>query len=114
MTINFTLSKSQQAFRDYAHEIAVEEMRPISLECDRSEKIPESFFLAMQQRFWAGSAGQARMQTSEGEEKQENVLSLLSQEEMAWGDAALSTAIPGPGLAAPPIPSQASAAAPGR
>jgi len=31
---------------------------------------------------------------------------LLSQEEMAWGDAALSTAIPGPGLAAPPILSQ--------
>lgn len=106
MTINFTLSKSQQAFREYAHQVAVEEMRPISLECDRSEKVPESFFLAMQQRFWAGSAGQARMQAAEGEEKQENVLSLLSQEEMAWGDAGLSTAIPGPGLAAPPILSQ--------
>lgn len=103
--IHFTLSESQKAFRDYAHQVAVEEMRPISLECDRSEKIPESFFLAMQQRFWAGSSGQARMQAS-GEEKQENILSLLSQEEMAWGDAALSTAIPGPGLAAPPILSQ--------
>jgi acyl-CoA dehydrogenase len=34
------------------------------------------------------------------------VLSILSQEEMAWGDAGLSTAIPGPGLAAPPILSQ--------
>jgi acyl-CoA dehydrogenase len=103
--LNFTLSKSQEAFRDYAHQVAVEEMRPISLECDRSEKIPDSFFTHMQQRFWAGSAGQARMQASE-EEKQENVLSVLSQEEMAWGDAALSTAIPGPGLAAPPILSQ--------
>ncbi|GAC1394175.1 MAG: acyl-CoA dehydrogenase family protein [Ktedonobacteraceae bacterium] len=103
--LNFTLSTAQEAFRDYAHQVAVEEMRPISLECDRSEKIPEHFFLSMQQRFWAGSAGQARMQAS-GEEKQENVLSILSQEEMAWGDAALSTAIPGPGLAAPPILSQ--------
>ncbi len=101
--INFTLSKSQMAFRDYAHQVAVEEMRPISLECDRSEKIPDSFFWNMQKRFWAGSAAQARLQ---GEERQENVLSMLSQEEMAWGDAALSTAIPGPGLAAPPILSQ--------
>jgi acyl-CoA dehydrogenase len=31
---------------------------------------------------------------------------MLSQEEMAWGDAALASAIPGPGLAAPPILSQ--------
>ena len=38
--IDFTLSKSQQAARDYAHLVALEEMRPISLECDRTEKIP--------------------------------------------------------------------------
>src|SRR5436305_8916133 len=105
--IDFTLSKSQQAARDYAHQVALEEMRPISLECDRTEKIPESFMWNMQRRFWAGAAGQAR--TQEGEEKQDNVLSMLSQEEMAWGDAALSTAIPGPGLAAPPILSQGTA-----
>src|SRR5260221_10264604 len=104
--IDLTLSKSQQAARDYAHQVALEEMRPISLECDRSEKIPESFFWNMQRRFWAGAAGQARTQAQEESEKQENVLSILSQEEMAWGDAALSTAIPGPGLAAPPILSQ--------
>src|SRR2546430_15648722 len=59
----------------------------------------------MQKRFWGGSAAQVRMQAKE-EEKQDNMLSMLSQEEMAWGDAALSTAIPGPGLAAPPILSQ--------
>ena len=105
--VNFTLSKAQEDFRAYAHQVAVEEMRPISLECDRSEKIPDSFFWNMQKRFWAGSAGQARLQSS-GEARQENVLSMLSQEEMAWGDAALSTAIPGPGLAAPPILSQGS------
>jgi len=104
--INFTLSKSQQEARDYAHQVALEEMRPISLECDRTEYIPESFFWNMQRRFWAGAAGQARKQAQAEEEKQNNVLSILSQEEMAWGDAGLSTAIPGPGLAAPPILSQ--------
>jgi acyl-CoA dehydrogenase len=46
------------------------------------------------------------MQAQAEEENQGNILSVLSQEEMAWGDAALSTAIPGPGLAAPPILSQ--------
>src|SRR5438094_8021217 len=60
----------------------------------------------MQRRFWAGAAGQARKQAQAEEEHQNNVLSVLSQEEMAWGDAALSTAIPGPGLAAPPILSE--------
>jgi len=48
--INFTLSKSQQEARDYAHQVALEEMRPISLECDRTESIPESFFWNMQRR----------------------------------------------------------------
>ena len=107
--IDFTLSKTQQAAREYAHQVALEEMRPISLECDRTENIPESFFWNMQKRFWAGAAGQARMQAQDAggeEEKQNNILSVVSQEEMAWGDAALSTAIPGPGLAAPPILSQ--------
>src|SRR5436853_4637656 len=104
--IDFTLSKSQQAARDYAHQVALEEMRPISLECDRTERIPESFFWNMQQRFWGGAAAQARSQAQEEDVKQDNVLSMLAQEEMAWGDAALSTAIPGPGLAAPPILSQ--------
>ena len=107
--IDFTLSKTQQAAREYAHQVALEEMRPISLECDRTENIPESFFWNMQKRFWAGAAGQARMQAQGAggeEEKQNNILSVASQEEMAWGDAALSTAIPGPGLAAPPILSQ--------
>ena len=104
--IDFTLSKAQQAARDYAHQVALEEMRPIALECDRTEQIPESFFWNMQKRYWAGAAGQARQQDTGEEERQQNVLSVLAQEEMAWGDAALSTAIPGPGLAAPPILSQ--------
>src|SRR5579863_3055201 len=104
--IDFTLSKAQLAARDYAHSVAVEEMRPISLECDCTEKIPESFFWNMQKRFWGGAAAQARTQAADDEERQDNVLSVISQEEMAWGDAALSTAIPGPGLAAPPILSQ--------
>ena len=67
--ISCTLSKAQQAARDYAHQVALEEMRPIALECDRTEKIPESFFWNMQKRYWAGAAGQARQQDT-GEEEQ--------------------------------------------
>src|SRR2546429_8841273 len=104
--IDFTLSKSQEEARGYAHQVALEEMRPISLECDRTESIPESFFWNMQRRFWAGAAGQARKQAQVEEERQNNVFSVLSQEEMAWGYAALFTAIPGPGFASPTIFSQ--------
>lgn len=102
--IDFTLSKSQQAARDYAHQVALEEMRPISLQCDQTEEIPESFFWNMQKRYWAGAAGQAYLQEKEENAgNQDSILTVIAQEEMAWGDAALSTAIPGPGLAAPPI-----------
>jgi acyl-CoA dehydrogenase len=104
--IDFTLTKGQEQAREYAHQVALEEMRAISLECDRTEQIPESFFWNMQRRFWGGAAAQAMQQGQEEEEKQRNVYSMISQEEMAWGDAALSSAIPGPGLAAPPILSQ--------
>jgi acyl-CoA dehydrogenase len=77
--IDFTLSKTQQAARDYAHQVALEEMRPISLECDRTEKIPESFFWNMQRRFWGGAAAQARTQAQEeNEPKQDNILSMLA------------------------------------
>jgi acyl-CoA dehydrogenase len=107
--VDFSLTKSQKEAREYAHLVAREEMRTISLECDRNEQIPESFFLHMQKRFWGGAAARGRQQGQEEEERQNNVTSLLSQEEMAWGDAALSTAIPGPGLAAPPILSQGTA-----
>ena len=101
--INFTLSKSQQAFQEYVHQVAVEEMRPISLECDRNEHIPDAFFWNMQKRLSPAAISQVYVQE---EEKQPQVLSMLLNEEIAWGDAALSTALPGPGLAAPPLLSQ--------
>ncbi len=101
--INFTLTTSQLAFRDYLHQVAVEEMRPISLECDRNEHIPDSFFWKVQRRLAPASVPQAHGQ---GEEKQSQIRSMLLNEELAWGDAALSTAIPGPGLAAPPLLAQ--------
>ncbi len=77
--IDFTLTKGQQQARDYAHKVAAEEMRPISLECDRSEKIPDNFFVNMQKRFWGGAAAQGRQQAQEDEERQNNVYSVLSQ-----------------------------------
>lgn len=95
--LNFTLSKSQEAFRDYVHQIALSEMRPISLECDRDERIPEAFFWTLKKRL---------AELPEVAERQPQVLSMLLNEELAWGDAALSTALPGPGLAAPPLLAQ--------
>jgi acyl-CoA dehydrogenase len=103
--LEFTLSKAQEAYRDYQHQLAVEEMRPISLQADLTEGIPESFFWNMQSRLSAESLAPLQAQlASEG--RQNNLLSMLANEEMAWGDAALSTALPGPGLAAPPLLSQ--------
>ncbi|QBD82065.1 acyl-CoA dehydrogenase [Ktedonosporobacter rubrisoli] len=102
--IDFTLSKEQEAFREYAHQVAVEEMRPVSLACDQSENVQEAFFWNMQKRLRASAA--LRPSREPGKARQDNLFSLLLQEEMAWGDAALAISLPGPGLAAPPILSQ--------
>ncbi len=103
--LHLTLSKTQEAYKEYLHLLAVEEMRPISLQCDRDEAIPESFFWNMQRRL--SPAALAPFQADLGSEpRQRNLLSMLMNEEMAWGDAALSSALPGPGLAAPPLLSQ--------
>lgn len=101
--IDFTLTKSQQALRNYIHEVAVEELRPLSLECDRNEQIPEAFFWNMRKRMSPDAVPQVQ---EKGEEKQAQIRSMLINEELAWGDAALSTALPGPGLAAPPLLAQ--------
>ncbi|GHO45405.1 acyl-CoA dehydrogenase family protein [Ktedonospora formicarum] len=105
--IDFRLTTRQQEYREFAHQIALEEMRPISLECNRTEQIPETFFWNMQKRFRGGIDGQAQRYVQEGE-RSAALLAMLANEELAWGDAALTTAIPGPGLAAPPLLSQGS------
>ncbi len=95
--IDFQLSKTEQAAREAAHAIAERELRPISLECDRTESIPDSFFQRMKR------IGATRAPTGTGEGRRWSVLGVLTSEETAWGDAGLATGIPGPGLAGPPI-----------
>ncbi len=98
--IDFQLSKAEQAAREAAHAVAEQELRPISLECDRTESIPDAFFWNMKRR------AATRAPSPEGEVQQGRrwaVLGVLNSEETAWGDAGLATGIPGPGLAAPPI-----------
>jgi acyl-CoA dehydrogenase len=95
--IDFQLSKTEQAAREAAHFIAEKELRPISLECDHTESIPDSFFQRMKR------IGATRAPTGTGEGRRWSVLGVLTSEETAWGDAGLATGIPGPGLAGPPI-----------
>jgi len=112
--IGMELTDTQRMVQEYAHQLAVEEMRPISLECDRTEQIPETYFWRMKRRAPGGAEGLVSLagRGTGGDKGREEIardeaqgafLSVLVNEEMAWGDAALSTAIPGPGLAYPPI-----------
>jgi acyl-CoA dehydrogenase len=103
--LHLTLSKAQIAYQDYLHLFAVEEMRPISLQCDRTEEIPEAFFWNLLRRLSPEALAPIHAELA-SEEKHSNMLAMLSHEEMAWGDAGLASALPGPGLAAPPLLSQ--------
>lgn len=113
MTIDVVLSSRQEELREGIRGVAKGIIRPESLSWDRGHGIPDEFltrFTLMAQAM-GGSAGTWGVQGMAGEEKPREgakksstmVTTVISAEEMAWGDAALLLCLPGPGLGGPPV-----------
>jgi acyl-CoA dehydrogenase len=113
MTIDVVLSPRQEELREGIRGVAKGIIRPESLAWDRGHGIPDEFltrFTLMAQAM-GGSAGTWGVQGMAGEEKPRDgakksstmVTTVISAEEMAWGDAALLLCLPGPGLGGPPV-----------
>lgn len=109
--MEFKLTDGQENIKNLVHWLAETKVRQYSLEADRAHRVPEKFLLELQQMGVTGGIAT----TPEGElteagagrdtrgSKQTNRVAAIAAEEMAWGDAALILAFPGPGLGGPPV-----------
>ena len=98
--MEFELTTAQQNLRQMAHWIAENKVRPLSLEADRNKNWPGEFLLELKQ-MGVGSASSSSGAKEGAPDR--NVTSAIGAEEMAWGDASLLLALPGPGLGGPPV-----------
>ncbi len=114
MTIEFSPNTRQRELAAMIHQFAAGIVRPESLAWDRAHGVPHDFLrriVMMMQSMGGGlSMGPARNEDAgevldaEKKKKRQPALStILSAEEMAWGDAGLLLCIPGPGLGGPPV-----------
>ena len=115
MTIEFSLTRRQKEIRDAVHQLATTVIRPQSLKWDRDHGIPDEFLRnlvmlasSMGGNFTMGpSAASAAASAPESDEvkkkKQANLSTVITAEEMSFGDGALLLQIPGPGLGGPPV-----------
>lgn len=103
--IDFELTPEQKSLREMTHWFAANRVRPLALDADRTGRYPEDFLRELQTLSAGGplmGVGGSREPGGKGE-SQRNRTAVVLAEEMAWGDAAVLTNIPGPGLGAPPV-----------
>ncbi|MCL6633881.1 MAG: acyl-CoA dehydrogenase family protein [Alicyclobacillus herbarius] len=111
--ISLELTEPQKQVRDLVHYFAEHEMRPISMQADKEERVPDDW-LAKVNRMGItlstpGGGGGTKSKSAEDERvdlevrRQANRLSVIAAEEMGWGDPAIALTLPGPGLGGPPV-----------
>ncbi len=112
--IEFELSDKQRQMRDMIRMFAQNVIRPMSLEADRTHRIPDEFLLRLAQlrgafssgevpREYGGEGGGAGDQKDKRGHTQKNRMAILAAEEMAFGDISVVLSLPGPGLGGPPV-----------
>lgn len=98
--IGFELSEEQKLFQKTAHDFAVKELRPISMECDQSGHYPPEL---IQKGHKAGLIAFRYPEEYGGGGVDDQVSWAIVREELSWGCAGLAIAIVASGLAATPI-----------
>ena len=105
--ISFELSEQQKQMKELTHYLAEYEIRPIAMEAERLKKVPEEFLNQMNQMgIHLNTASFKGDKAKNGRPKKENEanrMGVIAMEELAWGDAAITLSLPGPGLGGPPI-----------
>lgn len=98
--LGFDLTEEQRMIRKTAHDFALKELRPIALECDRSEKYPADL---IQKGHQAGLISFHFPEEYGGAGVDDRVSWSLVREELAWGCPGLCIAMMASNLAAIPI-----------
>ncbi|RJP28393.1 MAG: acyl-CoA dehydrogenase [Actinobacteria bacterium] len=97
--VDFELTEEQKAACKMAHDFALNEMRPIALECDKEGKVPDDLVKK------AAAAGLTAMAIPEeyGGGGLDPVTSAMVSEELAWGCAGIATTLGANSLATTPM-----------
>jgi acyl-CoA dehydrogenase len=113
MPIEFSLTNRQRDLADMVHQFAETIVRPQCMQWDRDHGVPHDFLrrvVAMISAVGGGlSMGPSRggapeeYDAAQKKKRQPALSTILSAEEMSWGDAGLLLCIPGPGLGGPPV-----------
>jgi alkylation response protein AidB-like acyl-CoA dehydrogenase len=97
--VDFEPTEEQKAICKMAHEFALNEMRPIALECDKEGKIPEDLVKK------AAAAGLTAMAIPEeyGGGGLDQITAAMVSEELFWGCAGIATTLGANSLATTPM-----------
>jgi alkylation response protein AidB-like acyl-CoA dehydrogenase len=97
--VDFELTEEQKAACKMAHEFALNEMRPVALECDKTGTIPEDLIKK------AAAAGLTAMAIPEeyGGGGLDQVTASMVSEELFWGCAGIATTLGANSLATTPM-----------
>ncbi len=107
---DFEMSPGMENIRNMIHWFAKTEMRPLSIEADRTHRVPREFLMKLVKMGFSGgyipknAGGGSLLGEPEGKKESEiNRIGAIAMEELAWGDPAILLNFPGPGLGAPPV-----------
>ncbi len=112
--IDFEISDKHRQMRDMIRMFATTVIRPMSLEADRTGRIPDEFLIKLAQmrgafqsgevpREYGGEGGGVGDRPDKTGSTQKNRVAILAAEEMAFGDISVVLSLPGPGLGGPPV-----------
>src|SRR5690625_3346236 len=92
------------------HWFAENEIRPIAMEADRMEKVPDDWLdkvnqmgIQLNTSSFSGSGESSNKKRKK--EREGNRMGVIATEEIAWGDPAIALSLPGAGLGGPPVES---------
>ena len=104
MAIDFKLDDTVAGIRDFVHQFAETQLRPLAREADEKAEIPLETIKALG-AFAGNRASIMPDERAEAGVKKSigSMIAVVGSEELAWGDPAVLLNIPGPGLAAPSI-----------
>lgn len=109
--ISFEMSEQQKQIKEMTHWFAKNEIRPIAMQADKMEKVPEDWLdnvnkmgIHLNTSSFSSTSGKSN-NSKKKREREGNRMGVIATEEMAWGDPAITLSLPGAGLGGPPIES---------
>src|SRR5699024_7647225 len=110
--ISFELSEQQKQIKEMTHWFAENEIRPIAMEADKMEKVPDEWLdnvnkmgIHLNTSSFSGGGSKSSSGKKGKKAREGNRMGVLATEEMAWGDPAVTLSLPGAGLGGPPVES---------